>query len=154
MRRIQKTIDQFIADAPLPAVTPDDQVTAAMETMKTQRLDCVLVLEGDRLVGIFTERDFLNRVTAQQRNPAETRIRDVMTAEPETLRPHDAIPYAINRMVVRGFRNIPIVDDQGKAVAVLDVRDIISHLSEVFDDLVQGKVIENEWDEWTDIGGG
>lgn len=154
MQRIQKTIDQFISDDPLPAVAPDDQVTAAMEAMKAQRSDCVLVLDSARLVGIFTERDFLNRVTAQQRNPAETRVRDVMTADPETLRPHDAVPYAINRMVVRGFRNIPIVDGDGKAVAVLDVRDVMAHLSEVFDDLAQGKVVESEWDEWTDIGGG
>lgn len=154
MRRIQKTIDQFISDGPLPAVKPDDPVTAAMEAMKAHRSDCALVLDGGTVVGIFTERDFLNRVTVPQRTPTETTLREVMTTEPETLHPHDAIEYAINRMVERGFRNIPIVDDSGKAVAVLDVRDVMAHLSELFDEVAEGRRVESEGNEWTDIGGG
>lgn len=154
MRSIQTTIDQFISDEPLPAVAPDDPVSAAMTAMKTHASDCALVLDGDTLVGIFTERDFLNRVTAQQRAPGETRVREVMTVEPETLRAHDSIAYAINRMVVRGFRNIPIVDEGNRAVAVLDVRDVMTHLSVLFDDVAEGRRVEGDWDEWTDIGGG
>jgi predicted transcriptional regulator len=77
-----------------------------------------------------------------------------MTTEPEVLRPHDSIAYAINRMVVRGFRNIPIVDDGNKAVAVLDVRDVMAHLADLFAELAEGRRVESEWDEWTDIGGG
>jgi CBS domain-containing protein len=56
MRRTQKTIDQFISDASLPAVGPDDPVTAAMEAMKAHASDCAVVLDRDTLVGIFTER--------------------------------------------------------------------------------------------------
>lgn len=154
MQSIQKTIQEFLSEDALPAAAPDDLVTAAAATMKEKQQDCVLILDGSELVGIFTERDFLYRVTAEQRNPADTKVRDVMTPKPETLRATDSIAYAINRMVVRGFRNIPIVDDSGKPVSVLDVRDVMSHLNEVFAEVSEGGGGDGEWDEWTDIGGG
>lgn len=153
MRRIQKPIKDFLSDEPLASVGPDEPVTAAIASMKSSKWDCVLVLEEGGLVGIFTERDFLFRVSATQKNPAETKVREVMTPEPETLRAHHSIVYAINRMVVRGFRNIPIVDDDGKAIAVLDVRDVMKHLDAVFTEVQEGQG-GAEWDEWTDIGGG
>jgi CBS domain-containing protein len=155
MRRIQRPIADFISpDASIVALSPDDPVSAAVEVMKAHKWDCALVLEGDALVGIFTERDFLYRVSAAQKNPTQTKLRDVMTPNPETLRARDAIPYAINRMVGRGFRNSPIVDDTGKPVAVLDVRDVLAHLTEVFAEVTERTVIDKEWEEWTDTGGG
>ncbi|WP_428262426.1 CBS domain-containing protein [Haliangium sp.] len=153
MQRIKKTIQDFLSDDDsLPSVAPDDPVTAAASAM-TDKWDCVLVMEGDALVGIFTERDFLNRVAAEQRDPATTKMRDVMTPNPEALRTHDSIAYAINRMVVRGFRNVPVTDGNGKVVSVIDVRDVMSHLNEVFGDAGGGER-DKEWDAWTDIGGG
>lgn len=149
MHRIKKTISEFV----VPAVTPDDPVSKAVGIMHSRRSDCVLVLERGALVGIFTERDFMYRVAAEKRNPDKTVMRDVMTPEPETLRVGDSIAYAINRMAVRGFRNIPIVAEGERPISVLDIRHIIEHMSEVFDDL---KTPDNEpeVDEWTDIGGG
>lgn len=155
MRRIQRPIADFITpDASVVALSPDDPVSAAVEVMKAHKWDCSLVLEGGTLVGIFTERDFLYRVSAAQKNPNHTTLREVMTPNPETLRARDAISYAINRMVVRGFRNIPIVDDTGKPVAVLDVRDVMAHLTEVFAEVSERTVLDKEWEEWTDTGGG
>ena len=110
MLRIQKTIDHFIARATVPMVTPNDSVATAATTMKAQRSDCVVVLDGAALVGIFTERDFLTRVAAQGRDPADTPVREVMTPKPDTLRSIDFISYAINRMGGKGYRHVPIVD--------------------------------------------
>lgn len=157
MRRfqIQTPIKEFLSGEPIASISPDDPVTVAVETMRKNKWDCSLVLEGGKLVGIFTERDFLNRVSAEHRNPAETKLREVMTPAPETLRAHDSIAYAINRMVVRGFRNIPIVDDGDEPIAVLDVRDVMAHLSELFAEVMEMQAGNGkEWDEWTDIGGG
>lgn len=153
MQRIQKTIAEFVSGGPLPSAGPDDKVSLAIVTMKSTRSDCVLVIESDKLIGIFTERDFLLRVAAEQREPAATRLRDVMTAEPETLAMSDCISYAINRMATRGYRNVPIVDPDGRAVAVVDVRDIIDHLADLFAEI--GESGGGELDrEWVDIGGG
>jgi CBS domain-containing protein len=153
MQRIQKTISEFVSGRPAPAVAPDDHVAAAIDTMKSQRSDCVMVIDGDALVGIFTERDFLYRVAARQRNPKDTAVHAVMTPEPKTLRARDSIAYAINCMVLHGFRNIPIVDDEGRPISLLDVRSVISHIAEVFAEIEEGQS-RPDVDEWTDIGGG
>ena len=155
MLRIQKTIDHFIAQPMLPVVKPDDTVTTAASTMKEQRADCVVVLDGSKLVGIFTERDFLTRVAAPGRDPCETLVREVMTAKVDTLHSFDAISYAVNRMGTGKYRHVPIVDD-GKVKAVLGVRDVMSFLMELLADVVgpESSAGEPLVTEWTDIGGG
>ena len=149
MQRISKTISEFV----VPAVTPDDTAAKAIDIMRARRSDCTLVMERGRLVGIFTERDFLYRVAANKRDPSKTTMREVMTSDPETLRPRDSVAYAINQMAVRGFRNIPIVDDSGQPTSILDIRHIIEHISDVFGELDDQKH-DPVADEWTDIGGG
>ncbi len=121
--------------------------------MKSHGSNYVVVLEEGKLEGIFTERDFLNRVTAARRNPADTELRDVMTSELQTLSSEDCVSYAINQMAVGGFRNIPIVDPDGTFRVVLTVRDVIGHLSDLFSEL-DGSVESGDMQEWTDIGGG
>ena len=149
MQRIQKTVSHFV----VPAVTPRDPVTKAVDIMRSRRSDCALVIDQGKLVGIFTERDFAFRVAAMRLDPKKTPIKDVMTTNPETLQPRDSIAYAINRMTIRGFRNIPIVDEYGRPMSVLDIRHVMEHIAEVFDDLEEPNP-EPVDDEWTDIGGG
>ena len=151
MPKLQKTIADFISDRSPPTVDIGDTVAAAVAEVSARKADCVLVLDGDRVAGIFTERDFLNRVAGESRNPKATPIKDVMTAGVETLTSGDCISYAINRMAVGGYRNVPIVDD-GKPVAVLGIRDVIGHLFELFVDVSDRE--STEVTPWTDIGGG
>jgi CBS domain-containing protein len=152
MPQIEKTIAEFIGDRELPSVAPGDTVAVAIALMKSRPIDSVVVVEDGKLVGVFTQRDFLNRVTAARRDVDTVRMREVMTPDPEKLAPTDCITYAINRMAVRGFRNIPIVDDDGTVLAVLSVRDVVRHLSMLFSEL--SSVDVEGWDEWNDIGGG
>ena len=78
-----------------------------------------------------------------------------MTPNPVTLRTDDCISYAINKMAVGGFRNVPIVDAGGTPVAMLDTRDVIAHLSDLFDALAEQRTERGDDDgEWDDIGGG
>ena len=145
---------EFITDAPVPSVTAEQSVADAVELMKSLGRDCVVVLDGERPVGVFTERDFLNRVCARKRSPLATSIGEVMTPDPETLRPRDCITYAINRMAVRGYRNVPIVDDERRVIGLLSVRDVVSHLNEVFAEVEDVASDERSMPEWIDIGGG
>lgn len=153
MHRIQKSIRDSIARAKFVAVQPDDTVSAAVEGMKAEKTDCALVVENERLIGIFTERDFLNRISAEDLDPGQTTMRDVMTASPETLRSHNCITYAINRMAIGGYRNIPIVDRDGRPTSVLDVRLVMMHLIKVFAEIEEAGPYDDD-DEWIDIGGG
>jgi CBS domain-containing protein len=151
---LKRTISDFIAERELPAVGPEDDVGRAVAVMMERGSDCVLVIDGTgRLLGVFTERDFLNRVAAAGRPVAGTPITEVMTADPMSLAPEDPIAYAINRMAVGGYRNVPIVDPEGRAIANLTVRDVIAHLGQLFDELEE---LEDDpaAPEWTDLGGG
>ena len=137
----------------LVSLPPNASVKTAADLMRQKSVGSVLVMDDDRLAGIFTERDLLNRVAAEKRDPATTAITEVMTPDPDTLRATDRVVYAINRMAHRGFRNIPIVDDSGAALAVLGVRDVMTHLADVFSEVAEHER-ESEWNEWTDTGGG
>jgi CBS domain-containing protein len=135
MRRLQKTIEQIGWTRNVPRLQVTDKVVAAFDVMSREAHDCVLVVSGWRVVGIFTSRDFLYRVAAHRRDPNELRLGDLMTPTPRTLRARDCVAFAINWMAVEGYRNVPIVDDDGVVVGVLTVWDVMRHLDEVFEEI-------------------
>ena len=151
MRRVQKTIAECIGRADFVSVGPGDPVTVAVAGMKEKGTQCAVVVEGGLLVGIFTERDFLNRIAAERRDPARVTMREVMTPKPDALRAHDAVAYAIHQMAVRKFRNVPVIDSEGRPTSVLNVRLVMMHLLKVFAEIDQDG---DEPAEYVDLGGG
>ena len=112
-------------------------VADAVRSMIRNRIGAVLVIDDDRLLGLFTERDVLTRVVAKGLDPEITRLESVMTASPEILLYDHEIVYALNSMTVGGYRHIPIVNEQGRPMSVLSMRDVMDHIvsfysSEVF----------------------
>jgi CBS domain-containing protein len=112
-------------------------VADAVSAMIQNHIGTVLIMEDGKLYGMFSERDVLTRVAAQGRVPAETAIVEVMTHAPECLSFDDEIVFALNKMVVGGFRHVPILDRNGTPVAVVSMRDVMAHIvsfypSEVF----------------------
>lgn len=103
-------------------------VCDAVRSMIENRVGVVLIVDGERLAGLFSERDVLTRVIAHHLNPVETPVTDVMTESPECLSADAEIVYALNRMTVGGFRHIPIVDNEGRPQAVLSMRDVVQHI--------------------------
>jgi len=99
----------------------------AVRRMHDKGTDCVLVVDGDRLVGIFTDRDAVLKVAGR---PPEARpIAELMTRDPVVLRHDDTVAVAINKMAVGGFRHIPIVED-GRPTGLVAARDVFRHLAE------------------------
>lgn len=117
---------------PAICVAPGTSVRAAIERMNSQRVGCVLVEEQGRLVGIFTERDVLTRVVAKSVDIERARVDTVMTADPESLRPDDRVSYALNKMSVGGFRRIPLVDENGRPVGVVSMRNVVDYMVDLF----------------------
>jgi CBS domain-containing protein len=135
MRRLEKTIGEIGWTRAIPRVEHTARVAQAFDAMSRETHDCVLVMRDDRLAGIFTSRDFLNRVAAVRADPERVPIAEVMTAAPRTLRPRDGVAFAINWMAIEGFRNVPIVDDDGAVLGVLTVWDVMRHLESIFDEI-------------------
>ena len=155
MGRIQRTIETFLGDQPPALATMDTTVDEAVNLMHSMGSSCVLIISSQpstlgQLLGIFTERDLLCRVVATGLPPRSTRLGQVMTTDPDTLGPTDSIAFAINRMGVEGYRNVPIVDRQRMPLGVLTVRDVVQHLQDVFAGF---EVTAPTDSQWTDIGG-
>jgi CBS domain-containing protein len=111
-------------------------VTDAIRAMQSEHRGVVVVTEDGTLhaqvVGIFTERDVLFRIVDQGRNPATLPLSEVMTPDPECLRDDQTIADVLRMMSVGGFRHVPIVDDAGRPVHVVSVRDVVEFLVEAF----------------------
>lgn len=135
MRRLQRTIAEIGWTRAVPRLTEHDPVARAFAAMRGTPHDCVLVMNDDQLAGIFTGRDFLNRVAAKGGDPATTELVSVMTRGPRTLKPDDPVAFAINWMAIEGYRHIPIVDDAGDVLGVLTVWEVMRHLGELFDEI-------------------
>lgn len=115
---------------PQPAVSVPGSATIreAIAAMLDHGIGAILVVdEGGRTLGIFTERDVLRRVVLSGVDLGH-RVAEVMTGEPETLDLGDGIAFALNRMILGGFRHVPIVDDAGAPVAVLSLREVVGFI--------------------------
>lgn len=119
------------------ALAPETTVVEAVERMVAQHRAAVVVVDAaGRLTGIFTERDVLLRVVGRGREPAATRLGEVMTPDPEALEPGDRIAYAVNRMSTAGYRTIPLVDAAHRPIGIVTVNDIVRWLAEIFPEAV------------------
>jgi len=109
-----------------PAIVDADlALTSAIARMHEIPTDCLLVTDGGRLVGIFTERDAVVKAAGMKLEAFD--VRDFMTRDPVVLRHDETIAVAINKMAVGGFRHIPIVDD-GRPIGVVAARDVFRHI--------------------------
>jgi len=105
------------------SVKPDATVGEAAKLMRDHRVGSVLVMEGERLVGIVTERDMAYRVLAEGRGP-ETPVREVMTSDVVTIRDSATLAEAARLMLGLGIRHLPVVDNRGKVIGVVSLRDL------------------------------
>jgi CBS domain-containing protein len=120
---IRRIVPDVIGDQVLQKVSPRDTVRQAACLMRDRKIAAVLVLDLERLVGIVTERDMTVRVVAAGLDPDTTPVRDVMTADPDTLAPSDTASDAIRMMKSRNYRHLPVVD-HGHVMGMVSVRDL------------------------------
>ncbi len=132
----KKIKEVMVPKGRLVYTTPDTTVKEAVKQMVKKNVGSILIVENDKLVGIFTERDLMKMVAEDK--PVYTAIGDVMTRDPVSLKPDDPLSKAALIMSERGFRHIPIVDDEGKLVGIVSSRDI----SRVFYEAVEASFSE------------
>lgn len=116
---------------PVCTVPPQTSIRQTLRCMNECRTGCALVMDGDRIAGIFTERDFLNRVVGAAGDP-DAPVQSVMTSSPTTIRESSSVLSAIETMEVRNFRHLPVIDRSGRPVGVMSVKGIMHYLVEYF----------------------
>lgn len=112
---------------PVLRVAPEDSIEQVVRVMAEQRTGCALVMRDGQLDGIFTERDFLTRVVAANLDVALS-VERVMTPQPKTSRLRETVYEAVELMERGGYRHLPILDEDGRPVGVLSVKDIMNYL--------------------------
>jgi CBS domain-containing protein len=99
-------------------------VSEAAIAMRDAKVGAIMVMNGPRLVGIFTERDALYRVLAAGKEPRRTTLADVMTVNPATIEADMPFGHALHIMYERGFRHVPVVDE-GELIGMVSARDAL-----------------------------
>jgi len=110
---------------------PDTSVSQAAKLMAKKNVGAVMVVENERLVGIFTERDVVFRVIAKERDTQTTSLADVMTPEPQTSNPEQTFGSALMTMHENGFRHMPVIEN-GKVVGIVSARNALDPEMEDF----------------------
>jgi CBS domain-containing protein len=105
------------------SVGPDTPVTECARLMTAGKIGALIVMDGERLIGIFTERDALNKVLAGGLDPGNTKVSEVMTKDPYCIHPTTTVDDAMKLITMRRFRHLPIVDN-GKVLAVVSSDDL------------------------------
>lgn len=110
---------------------PDTTVSKAAKLMAKKNVGAVMVVEEEKLVGIFTERDAVFRVMAQGRDANATRLSEVMTLEPQTVDPDKTFGFAMLIMQENGFRHVPVIEN-GKPIGIVSARNALDPELEEF----------------------
>ena len=149
------TIETLLATHRVSA-TPDENVLMVADRMARNRVGAVVVLDGERLAGIFSERDLLNRVIGAQRDLRATRVGDVATLDVVTIDAEQPVRSVVDTFRARRFRHLPVVRD-GRLVGILSTRDFLAFVVEGLERYVEKARYDQELAAGTDpydhIGG-
>ncbi len=122
-----RIIREVIAEHPLVSAHPGMSVREACRLMVEKHIGALLVLEGTRIAGIFTERNALTRILAPGRDPDGTTVGEVMVPDPVCISEDKPLTQALLLMADGGFRHVPVLDAQGRAVGMVSARDALGH---------------------------
>jgi len=129
-----------IASVPAATVSPETPVLEAVRLMSDERVGAVAVTREGKLSGIFTERDLMIRVVLEGRDPAGTRVGDVMTGQCVSAKKDMSMGEALQLMTERHFRHLPVVDENDRVLGLLSIRNLLHNrvdkLSQELDSVV------------------
>ncbi|MBS1190719.1 MAG: hypothetical protein H6R10_2511 [Rhodocyclaceae bacterium] len=122
-----KTLKQLLAEKqrPLAVVSPKDTVYHALAVMAHNNVGALLVLDGEQLVGIFSERDYARRVTLQGRNSQDTLVKEVMSDKVAYVTLSHNLGQCMALMTEKHFRHLPVLDSDGCVLGVISIGDLV-----------------------------
>lgn len=115
------TVREVMSDT-LYTVSPSSTVGEAVALMAQHRVGSMMVMEGTRLAGIFTERDTV-RAISQSHDAPSHEVSSWMTREPMTVGPDEQVEDALKTMLDKGFRHLPVVEN-GEVIGIVSIRDL------------------------------
>ncbi|WP_316817768.1 CBS domain-containing protein [Pedobacter nyackensis] len=126
-----KTVKQLLSTKPghIFSVTEQASVLEALKVMMEKNISALLVLEGQELKGIFTERDYARKIILHGKSSAETYIHEVMTANPITVLPSDSIDFCMGIMTDKHIRHLPVMEGT-QLLGMVSIGDVVKFIIE------------------------
>ncbi|HIF50341.1 MAG TPA: CBS domain-containing protein [Thiotrichaceae bacterium] len=123
------TVNQLLngKDDEIYSVKPDTFVIDAIRMLNEQKVGALLVLENDKLAGIFSERDYTRKVILNDRNSSETKISEIMTSDVQTVAPSQTIDECMVIMSNNHIRHLPVLKN-GEPVGILSIMDVVKNI--------------------------
>lgn len=111
-------------DGAIHAIVPGDSVLEAIRRMAEHHIGALLVMEGDRLVGILSERDYARKVILKDRSSRDTRVADIMSSPVITVPPDATLDACMRTVTDRRVRHLPVVEGE-RVLGVLSIGDLV-----------------------------
>ena len=126
MKTVQKTVQQMLRakSGVVQSVSPAASVYDALTIMARHEIGALVVLEGDRLIGMFSERDYARKVILHGKSSREITVADVMTTKVLTVRPETTVDECMALMTDKRVRHLPVLEDQS-VVGLVSIGDVV-----------------------------
>ena len=122
MRNVRQLLESKPAE--IHSIAPDAPVIEALRLMADKGIGAVLVLEGGKLAGIFSERDYARKIALLGRSSADTPVRDIMTAELLSVAPSDSVEHCMQVVTDGRIRHLPVLE-RGELVGLVSIGDLV-----------------------------
>jgi CBS domain-containing protein len=114
-------------DGNVYSISPKRTVFEAIQMMADKNVGALLVMEGEQLVGIISERDYTRKVFLRGKSSKETRVEEIMSSNVSVTHPHEGVEECLRRMTDKHIRHLPVVDAD-KVVGVISIGDLVKHV--------------------------
>jgi CBS domain-containing protein len=109
------------------SIAPDAMVFEAIEMMADKNVGALLVMKGEKLVGIISERDYTRKVFLRGKKSKETRVDEIMSSDVTTTSPQDSVDECLRLMTEKHIRHLPVVEGD-KVIGVISIGDLVKHV--------------------------
>jgi len=122
-----KTLKQLLAgkNRPLAVAAPGDTVYHALTVMAKHEVGALLVLDGEQLVGIFSERDYARKIILQGKTSKETLVSEIMSDKVAFVTPSVSLDECMALMTEKHFRHLPVLDEKGNVLSIISIGDLV-----------------------------
>ena len=122
-----KTLKQMLSgkQRPLAVVSPNDSVFHALTLMAEHNVGALMVLDGEQLVGIFSERDYARKVILHGKSSKETLVSEIMSDKVAYVTPATTLDECMALMTEKHFRHLPVLEDDGTVVGIISIGDLV-----------------------------